>query len=277
MLAKAPSLDADQFVIDLEDAVVPARKDAAREAAAAALGADAWSGLSVAVRINAPRSPWCDLDVCAVVGVARPGTAIVVPKVESAGDLEFIDRLLDGVEARTGAPRLRTHALIETAAGLSRLGEIAAASPRLEALILGYADLSASLRRSAAGERDLDGWRWAQEALLVSARANGLHAIDGPFLGVEADAEFRGAVRRAREIGFDGKWAIHPRQLPVLNREFTPTEEEVGSARQVLAALAEAQREAGAGATALDGRMLDEATRQAALRTLARAEGLEAE
>jgi citrate lyase subunit beta/citryl-CoA lyase len=226
----------------------------------------------VVVRVNAPRTPWCDLDVCALAGPECRLRAIVVPKVERAGDLAFVDRLLDSVEARSGpsAP-LRTHALIETAGALSRVQEIAAASPRLEALVLGYADLAASLGRSAAGRADLDGWRWAQEAVLVAARANELLAIDGPHLGLDADAAFAAAVNRARDAGFDGKWAIHPAQLTALNRAFTPTADEVAAARDVVAALASAERDGGAGAVELEGQMVDEAMRLAALRTLARA------
>lgn len=261
MLAKAPGLGADQFVIDLEDAVLPAQKDAAREAGAAALEDEAWDGLSAVVRINAPRSPWCHLDICAVAALARRPHAIVVPKVEGAGDVDFVDRLLDGVDLHTP---IRIHALIETAPGLANIAAIAAASPRLEALIVGYADLALSL----GGKRDLDGWRWAQDTVLVAARAHGLYAIDGPFLGIEPDADFEAAVSRAaREVGFDGKWAIHPGQLAALNRAFAPTADEVESARAVLAALDQAE----AGAARLDGQMVDEPIRQAAMRTLARA------
>ena len=107
--------------------------------------------------------------------------------------------------------------------------------------------------------------------VLLAARAHGLQAIDGPYLGVAVDAAFTAAVARARELGFDGKWAIHPSQLSALNDAFTPTDEEVQGAREVIAALAQAEREGGAGAVALDGQMLDEAVRAAARRTLARA------
>ncbi|MEA2311948.1 MAG: citrate lyase subunit beta / citryl-CoA lyase, partial [Solirubrobacteraceae bacterium] len=162
---------------------------------------------------------------------------------------------------------LRVQALIETPAGLARAGEIAAASARVEALILGYADLGAALGRTRAGAADLDGWRPAQEALLLAARAAGVQAIDGPYLGVAADEGFRAAAARARDAGFDGKWAIHPSQVEPLNELFTPSDEELERARAVIEAL----DGAGRGAVALDGEMLDEAVRVAALRTLARA------
>jgi citrate lyase subunit beta / citryl-CoA lyase len=260
-LAKAAELAADEVVIDLEDAVAVGAKDEARAAVVAALGD--WAGSGVAVRVNGPGTPWCHLDVAAVGALAEPAS-IVVPKVESPGDLAFVDRLLDGVEAGAGRePPLRVQALIETAAGLANVQEIAAASSRLDALLLGYADLAASL----GGARDLDAWLPAQHSLLVAARANGLQAIDGPYLGVAADEGFHAAVARARDLGFDAKWAIHPSQVDALNEAFTPDEAEVARARAVVAALESAQE----GAVTLDGEMLDEAVRAAALRVLARA------
>jgi citrate lyase subunit beta/citryl-CoA lyase len=265
-LTKARNLGADEVVIDLEDAVAVPAKAQARDAAMAAL--ETWSGPAVAVRVNGPGTPWCHLDIAAVGALAEQPLSIVVPKVESAGDLAFVDRLLDGVEA--GAARRRrlpVQALIETAAGLARVREIAAASTRLEALILGYADLDASL----GGARELADWLPAQHALLVAARAHGLQAIDGPHLGLEPDERFKAAALRARDLGFDGKWAIHPSQVPALNELFRPTEAEIERARAVLQTLDRAEREHGQGAASLDGEMLDEATRASALRVLARA------
>ncbi|MCW3046528.1 MAG: Citrate (pro-3S)-lyase [Solirubrobacterales bacterium] len=272
MLAKAAEVGADELVVDLEDAVAPAAKDEARSLVARTLASEAWHGLQASVRVNAPGTPWCHADLVSLVSAPAPPAAVVVPKVESAGDLAFVERLLTGVERAAGHARpVRVQALIETAAGLSRVGEIAAASERVDALILGYADLAASLGRSGAGADDLDGWRPAQEAVLVAARANGLQAIDGPHLGVAPDARFRAAATRARDAGFDGKWAIHPSQVAALNELFTPSEAELEHAQAVIAALDEAERDGGRGAVALDGQMLDEAIRAAALRTLSRA------
>lgn len=268
----AAGLGADEIVIDLEDAVAASAKEDARAATVAVLAA--WSGGVVSVRVNAARSPWCHLDVVALAGLADVPVSIVVPKVEGAGDLAFFDRLLDGAEAAGGRRRsVRLQALIETAAGLERLSEIAGASQRLDALILGYADLAASLGRAPRAAGDVEVWRPAQEAVLVAARAHGLQAIDGPYLGVEVDESFRAAAVRARDLGFDGKWAIHPAQVAPLNELFTPTVEEVERARAIVAALDRAERETGQGAVALDGQMLDEAIRAAALRILARAPG----
>jgi citrate lyase subunit beta/citryl-CoA lyase len=266
MLAKATGLPADEIVIDLEDAVVAAAKDDARAAAVSALAS--WSGsAATAVRVNALGSPWIADDLAALAGAGERPLSIVVPKVESAADLEWVAEQLDAAEARAGGSRpLAVQALIETAAGLARVEEIARGSERLEALILGYADLGASL----GGSRSLDAWLPVQHALLLAARVAGIQAIDGPQLGTAVDDAFTAAVARARELGFDGKWAIHPAQVEPLQAAFSPTDDEVAHARRVVAALATAERD-GAGAVALDGQMLDEALRVQALNVLARA------
>jgi citrate lyase subunit beta/citryl-CoA lyase len=258
-LAKAGGLGADEVVVDLEDSVAPQLKDAARGNLRAL-------GVPVAVRVNAPGTPWCHLDViaCAQIGAVH---SIVVPKVESAGDLAFVDRLLDGAEAALGSPaRVRVQALVETPAGLARLPEIAAASGRLDVLVLGYADLNASFGRPAESTDEPDLWLPAQHAVLVAARTHGLQAVDGPYLRTGDDAPFRASARRARALGFDGKWAIHPRQLAGLVETFTPTPAEVDHARAVLCAL-----DGGGGVAALDGQMLDEAIAVTARSVLARA------
>ncbi len=267
-LAKARELGADEVVIDLEDSVAPDAKHRAREAAMRELAG--WSGPGVSVRINAPRTPWCHLDLAGLVGLERERITVVVPKVESAGDIAFVDRLLDGLEAADDrSSPLRVQALLETPAGLAHAEQIAAASSRLEALILGYADLAASLGRTTGGAALLDAWLPAQHTVLVAARQHGLQAIDGPYLGTADDGPFRAAAQRARDLGFDGKWAIHPAQVAALNELFSPTDEELAHARAVVDALAESER-AGAGAVALEGEMLDEAVRLSALRVLAR-------
>ena len=267
-LAKGHGLDADEIVIDLEDAVVPAAKDDARAAVVAAL-AQEFAAPSVAVRVNAIGTPWCHLDLIAMAMGARPHVSVVLPKVEHPHDLAFADRLLDGAEAAAGRTTpVRLLALIETAAGLQAVGEIARASARLDGLILGYADLAASLGRPEGGAPA--DWRSAQDAVLVAARAAGIHAIDGPHLAIRDDDPFRAEVAHARALGFDGKWAIHPAQLGALREAFTPTEAEVRDARETLAALDRAA-ERGAGAVAADGRMLDEALAVSARRVLARA------
>jgi citrate lyase subunit beta/citryl-CoA lyase len=264
-LAKGATLAADEVVTDLEDAVAPAVKDEARAAVVEALAGE-WVAESVAVRVNAIGSPWCHLDLAALAASAREVVTAVVPKVEHPHDLAFADRLLAGAEAASGRTTpVRLLALIETAAGLAAATEIARASERLDGLIIGYADLAASLGRTGAQD-----WRHAQETVLVAARAAGIHAIDGPYLGTRDDDDFRAGVAHARALGFDGKWAIHPSQLDALREAFTPTDDEVADAREVLAALDRAAAD-GAGAVKVGDRMLDEALALSARRVLARA------
>ena len=266
-LEKGRGLEADEIVIDLEDAVLPAAKDEARDAVLAALAQD-FAAPSVAVRVNAIGTPWCHLDLVAVAGAARERVTVVLPKVEHPHDLAFADRLLAGAEAAAGRTTpVRLLALIETAAGLQAVAELARASERLDGLILGYADLAASLGRAGGAPGD---WRFAQHAVLVAARAAGIQAIDGPHLAIRDDEPFRTEVAHARGLGYDGKWAIHPAQLDALREAFTPTDAEIADARETLAALERAAAE-GAGAVADGDRMLDEALAVSARRVLARA------
>jgi citrate lyase subunit beta / citryl-CoA lyase len=267
-LAKGATLAADEVVLDLEDAVLPAAKDEARAAVAAALGGE-WAAESVAVRVNAIGTPWCHSDLAALAAAERAALTAVLPKVEHPHDLAFTDRLLAGAEAAAGrATPVRLLALIETAAGLAAAADIAVASERLDGLVLGYADLAASLGRPGGGAPQ--DWRFAQESVLVAARAAGIQAIDGPHLGTRDDDAFRAGAMHARTLGFDGKWAIHPAQLDALREAFTPTDAELADARAVLAALERGAAD-GAGAVAADGQMLDEALARSARRVLARA------
>ena len=269
-LAKGATLAADEVVLDLEDAVVPAAKEDARAAVVAALGGD-WAAESVAVRVNAIGTPWCHSDLAALAASGRDALTAVLPKVEHPHDLAFADRLLAGAEAATGrAAPVRLLALIETAAGLAAAADIALASERLDGLVLGYADLAASLGRPGGGAPQ--DWRFAQESVLVAARAAGIQAIDGPHLGTRDDDALRAGALHARTLGFDGKWAIHPAQLDALREAFTPTDAEIADAHEVLAALERAAAD-GAGAVAAGDRMLDEALALSARRVLARAGG----
>lgn len=272
MLDKALAIPADEIVIDLEDAVAASAKDIARDGVTSHLASVDWSERMVAVRVNALRTPWCHRDLSALAAIPRLPRSVVIPKVESAGDMAFVDRLLDGVEAAVERPHpLRIQALIETAGGISHVEEIAAASPRLETLVLGYADLAASLGRRRVRSGSLDLWLPVQHAVLWAARAHGLQAIDGPYFGTADDASFRQSVTRARDLGFDGKWAIHPSQVPALNELFAPTVDEIEHAQRVIAALAAAEADEARGAIELDGQMIDHAMRDAAFRTLASA------
>lgn len=266
---KALAGGADEVVLDLEDSVPPAEKAAARRALVERLSALTASDRRLSVRVNAPRTPWCHADIEACVSAGLAVRSIVVPKVESAGDLAFADRLLDGVESAAGREEpLTVQALIESAAGLANLSKLVGASPRLEAVILGYADLAASLGR--LGDAGPDAWLPAQHQVLVAARSAGIAAVDGPHLGTGTDSEFTDAVVRAAALGFDGKWVIHPRQIEDVVAAFTPSSEQVDRVRRVVDALSAAHAR-GTGAVEVDGRMIDEALAVEARRVLTRA------
>lgn len=268
MLAKAGELQADEVVIDLEDSVAPGAKAEARELVCRVLAEGRPGPSLVAVRVNALDSPWYGDDVDALVERAGPAVdSLVVPKVERAEDVLEVGRMLDERGASMGI-----QALVETAAGLLRVGEIATASQRVDTLILGYADLAASLRR-ANPEQACERWLYAQEAVLVAARAAGVEAIDGPFLAIADEEGLRRWAEHVRDLGYDGKWAIHPSQLALINQTFTPSDDELDRARDILAALAQAESDAARGAVQLDGKMIDEASRKQAERVVARAGG----
>jgi citrate lyase subunit beta/citryl-CoA lyase len=263
---KALLLGADEVVLDLEDAVAPANKAEARalvvETLAALARPDFTShGPTLAVRINSIDSPWARDDLAALATTGATLSSVVVPKTQSPQDLTAVTDAL-------GEHGATVQALIETPAGLTHIDAICAATDRLEAVIIGYADLAAALGR----QRNLPPHRWAavQDHVLIAARTAGVAAIDGPHLGISDDEEFQAATRWARELGFDGKWVIHPAQIATTISEFTPTDDAVTQARRILDALSDAAAR-GAGAAALDGQMLDEAIAVSARRVLAQA------
>jgi citrate lyase subunit beta / citryl-CoA lyase len=266
MLEKAVGLETDEIVIDLEDSVAADAKEQARELVAAFLAREQSLAAAVAVRVNVLDGRWGERDVRELVrGAGTRVGSLIVPKVERSEDIAKVERLLDSLGEPARGVRLQ--ALVETAAGLLHVGEIAAASPRLEALILGYADLAASLGR-APGVMAPESWLYAQETVLVAARAGGLEAIDGPYLEIRDHEGLRLRVEHVRALGFDGKWAVHPDQLTIINAAFTPTAEEIARARAILDAL---RRGEGRGAVELHGEMIDEASRKHALQVIARA------
>jgi len=275
MLAKAQEQPADELVIDLEDAVVPDGKEAARATVIAAIRDGLWGQRSVVVRVNPLATEWGRRDVEEVVaGAGGALGGLVVPKVESPAELEELDSLLDETEERAGREPVGLQALIETAAGLVRAAEIARASARLEALIIGFADLAASLGRSSGADYPGDRWHWVRETVLVAARSEGLQAIDGPHLDVRDLEGLALEAGRARALGLDGKWALHPGQIEPINAAFSPAQAEVDRAGAIIDALAGSE---GRGAVSLDGEMIDEASRKLAAQVLARgqAAGLE--
>jgi citrate lyase beta subunit/acyl dehydratase len=254
MHAKALVVDADEVVFDLEDAVAVNAKAAARAQVAATLAQPAWAQRDVAVRINAADTgeQEADLALCAAIGHAR--LSIVVPKVERAADVDA---------AAAVAP---VQALIETPKGLAVAAQVAS-HDRVVALILGYADLAAALGRRGA-EVDVGRWLVAQETLLVAARIGGAAAVDGPSFALRDVRAIAASARAARELGYDGKWAIHPAQLEPIHQEFAASPDERRWAERVKGAVAEAGA-AGGAAAALDGAMVDEAMVRRADRLLA--------
>jgi citrate lyase beta subunit/acyl dehydratase len=260
MHEKALAVRADEVVFDLEDAVAPTAKQEAREAIARTLERSEWMERSVAVRVNAPGSSElaADLELVREVCASRCLT-VVVPKVDGPDVLVGIAALLGDAVGLQG--------LVETPEGIEAVAAIAGSTPQLEALILGYADLATALGRRGA-ERDIERWLYYQEAVLSAARGAGLRAIDGPFLRLGEPLSLARAARAARELGFDGKWAIHPEQVETLNRAFAATEREVRWARAVTDALA-ASAGSGDAAVRVDGAMVDEAMRAQAHRLLA--------
>jgi len=255
MLVKAATLGADEIVLDLEDAVVPALKVQARALVCAALPA---LKRPVAVRINEVGSRWGLDDVLALAPTGLH--SIVVPKVESRDGVVFLDTLL----ASLGSD-LRLQLLIETARGIRNLDAILMGSSRIDAVILGYADLAASL--GSAPYTPDGSWGPYQAAVVSAARAAGVQPVDGPWLSLDDTAGLGASIAEARRMGFTGKWAIHPSQVEPAETAFAPSEAEIAKARAILAQLDGSPD----GAQQYDGQMIDEAIAKAARDLLARA------
>lgn len=257
--ARAAASDADSVILDLEDGVAVDRKDVARDAAAAALRKLDFGRSERLVRVN-PVGPGLQREDLAAVMPARPD-GYVIPKVESAAQVREVARR----SAKHPAPLL---ALIESAAGLMNLREIAAADPRLEALMFGAEDLVGDM--GAVRTPEGDEVAWARGAVVVAAAAFTLQAIDTIHPDLGDDAGLKRESLRAARMGYAGKMAIHPKQIEVIAGAFTPTDEEITAAQRLVDAHARHQA-AGTGVFALDGRMVDRPMVRAAERLLARA------
>ena len=297
-MEKAPTLGADLVFLDLEDAVAPDDKERARENVIGALNVHDWSGCAVSVRINGLDTHYCYRDVIEVV--ERAGDVldtILIPKVGSPSDVEFVATMLDQIEASAGLAPINLHILIETAMGMANVEAIARARPdRLEAMVFGVADYAASVQArtttiggsnrdyavltdpDANGARERhwgDQWHFGISRMVAACRAYGLRPIDGPF-GDFADRDgYTAAARRAAALGCEGKWAIHPSQVELANEVFSPDEAEVERARRILDAMEEAAKE-GKGAVSLDGRLIDAASIRMAENLMAKVEQLRA-
>jgi citrate lyase subunit beta / citryl-CoA lyase len=272
MLAKAPSLPADEVFMDLEDSVAPGAKEEARGNIVRALVDGDWTGKTVVVRVNAVDTRWCARDVLEVVEAAGDRLdCVMIPKVEHASDVTFVDNLLRMVEDTTRLDRrIGIEAQIETATGITNIDEIASASDRTETLIFGPADMSASLGLPTVTAGlpmpgyPGDHWHFILSRILVAARNAGLQVIDGPYLVIKDLDGFREMALRSRALGYDGKWALHPGQIDVLNEVFAPTQEEYDKAEAILEAYAHAADVEHRGAVMFGAEMIDEASRKMA-------------
>jgi citrate lyase subunit beta/citryl-CoA lyase len=276
MIQKAKSLPADQVFLDLEDAVAPDAKAQAREQVAAALAEPGWAGQLRGVRVNDWTTPWTHADIIEVV--ARAGAAldiVVLPKVTDVSHVHALDLLLSQLEATHGLPlgRIGIEAQIEDARGLTNIDEIAAA-PRVQALVLGPADLMASLNmrtlevgEQPEGYREGDAYHHVLMRILVAARANGIAAIDGPYLKIRDVESFRRVAGRSAALGYDGKWVLHPDQIDAGNEIFSPRQQAYDHAELILEAYEWHTSKAGGarGAVMLGDEMIDEASRKMAL------------
>ncbi|MCG5430769.1 CoA ester lyase [Mycobacterium sp. MYCO198283] len=276
MIDKAKTLPADEVFLDLEDAVAPDAKARARTEVAAALAEPGWGDQLRGVRVNDWTTPWTYADVIEVVRQAGAALdLIVLPKVADASHVQALDLLLSQLETEHGLSpgRIAIEAQIETARGLAEVHAIAAA-PRVAALVLGPADLMASLqtRTLVVGEQppgyDVgDAYHHVLMTILVAARAHGVAAIDGPYLKVRDTDAFRRVAGRSAALGYDGKWVLHPDQIAAGNEIFSPRQADYDRAELILEAYAWHTSQAGGhrGAVMLGDEMLDEASRKMAL------------
>ena len=273
LFAKMASSAADVINIDLEDSVAPSDKAEARKNAIEAINTIDWGSKYLSLRINGLDSPYWYRDVVDVMEQTHGRLdQIMIPKAGCAGDIYAVDALVSAIEMAKGAEkRISFEAIIETAAGLAHVEEIAAASPRMQALSLGAADYAASMGMQTTGiggtQEDYymlregaqywsDPWHMATVAIVSACRTHGLLPVDGPFGDFSDDEGFRAQARRSATLGMAGKWAIHPKQIALANEVFTPSEAKVTEAREILAAMEEAKAR-GEGATVYKGRLVD--------------------
>jgi len=278
MCEKAAGVGADLVFLDLEDACAPAAKESSRAIVVGALTGLDWGRTVRAVRVNGIETPWCHGDIIEVVtGAGDSLDVLIVPKVRRARDVWWVDILLGQLEARLGLQRpIGLEVLIEEAEGLANALEIAQSSARLEALIFGAGDLSASLQARVDGNFDPvlpypgDFWHAARFQVLTAARAAMIDAVDAPYPAYQDPEGYRASARAASALGFDGKWAIHPDQVPIAHEVFSPTAAEVAEARAAMAEYRAAE-EGGVGAIARGGRLVDAAHMRLAANTLHKA------
>jgi malyl-CoA/(S)-citramalyl-CoA lyase len=289
---KAAKSAADAVFLDLEDAVAPERKVAARKLAVQALNDIDWQAKTMSVRVNGLDSEWALKDIVEIADACPRLDMIVIPKTATASDVEFVDRILTGIEApkRTGKS-VGIEILIESALGLVNVDSIAAASPRLEAIIFGIGDYSIDMRtfdrvigrgnplyampvdasEHGRASHQNDQWHFALAKIANACRAFGKRPIDGPYTDISDAEGFLASAGRAAALGFEGKWAIHPSQIELANEAFTPSQEEVGWAQQILQAIQDSIA-GGRAAFKVRGVLIDLAHEKLARNILSRAE-----
>ncbi|MCR9146820.1 MAG: CoA ester lyase [Rhodobacteraceae bacterium] len=273
LFEKMATSDADVINIDLEDSVAPSDKDVARKNAIQAINDIDWGKKTLSVRINGLDSAWWYKDVVDLMEQTNGRLdLIMIPKAGCGEDVYAVDALVSSIEAAKGREkRVGFECIIESAAGICHVEDIAKASPRMEAISLGAADFAASMGMATTGIGGTqepyymlhegqkywpDPWHWATAKIVAACRTHGVLPVDGPFGDFSDDEGFRAQARRALTLGMVGKWAIHPKQIALANEIFTPSDEAVQEAREILKAMEDAKAR-GEGATTYKGRLVD--------------------
>jgi malyl-CoA/(S)-citramalyl-CoA lyase len=279
LFEKMAASAADVVNLDLEDSVAPDEKEAARANVIAAINGVDWGRKTLSVRINGLDTPWWVRDVVDIMEQTEGRLdMLMIPKAGNASDVYAVDAMVSAIEqGRLRDRRIGLEVIIETAAGLAHVEDIAAASPRMQAMSIGPADYAAfmGMQTTAIGgtqenyymlgdkeagvERPrhfADPWHYPTVAIVAACRTHGLLPVDGPFGDFSDPEGFRAQALRSATLGMVGKWAIHPSQVAMANEIFTPSEAAVARARRVIAAMEEAKR-AGSGAVSLDGKLID--------------------
>ena len=297
LFEKAAKSAADIIFLDCEDAVAPDDKEKARKNIIQGLNEINWGTKIMMVRINGLDTQYMYRDVVDIVEGCARLDMILIPKVGVPADVYAVDMMVTQIEsAKKRSKRIGFEVLIETALGMANVEAIAQSSKRLEAMSFGVADYAASTRarttviggvnkdsgvltdKDANGNRQYfwtDPWHAAQTRMMVACRAYGLRPIDGPFGDFNDPDGFIAAANRAAVLGYEGKWAIHPSQIELANKVFTPSEAEVTKARRIMEAMAQAAKE-GKGAVSLDGRLIDIASIRMAEALIKKAEAIRA-
>jgi citrate lyase subunit beta/citryl-CoA lyase len=277
MLAKAAASEADHVFLDLEDAVAPTEKRGARKTIVEALNGLDWGKKTRCVRVNDVTTEWCFEDIIEVVeGAGRNLDTIMLTKAMAAADVQFVSLMLDQLEKKLKLPRrIGIEVLIEETQGLQNVEAIAAASPRMESLIFGMGDYSASQQMNLRGWGGEgypgDIFHYPRFRIAMAARAAGLDPVDGPYANFRDDDGYRREAKYAYMLGFVGKWAIHPAQIAPALEIFSPTDKEVARARELAAAYDKALSE-GLGSVNVNGTMVDAASIRIVMNTVRRAD-----